>query len=405
MSKIVFVLFLAILMAAPLADAVTIRATIAGAGTWNDGGTLKILPNNEFRIEIYSLNNDTILPPPYEERTTWSTPFTFTGDVAVQWLDVITDSVSYLDDPTLLKFSTSQFIGFWDLFKGIFSESRDGALPDRFAFTAAANNLGYPPGLGEIKVLSWRAKITATSGQLCIEQGDMINDSYDWMFDDPVPTFPKTCWTIQINPIDRDNDGIPNTSDNCPDNYNPGQQNADHDAYGDACDPCPLDPQNDIDHDGLCGNVDPCPYDSLNDVDHDGVCGNVDNCPTVANSDQKDNDHDGLGDVCDPDDDNDGVPDVSDNCPFVANPGQQDSNGNGVGDACEWVCGDVDDNSVVNILDITFLIRYFFQGGQSPNHLAACDVNHCSGTINLLDLTYLINTLYMHGPALSCCAS
>ncbi len=99
MSKIVFVLFLAILMAAPLADAVTIRATIAGAGTWNDGGTLKILPNNEFRIEIYSLNNDTILPPPYEERTTWSTPFTFTGDVAVQWLDVITDSVSYLDDP------------------------------------------------------------------------------------------------------------------------------------------------------------------------------------------------------------------------------------------------------------------------------------------------------------------
>ncbi len=230
----------------------------------------------------------------------------------------------------------------------------------------------------------------------------MINDSYDWMFDDPVPTFPKTCWTIQINPIDRDNDGIPNTSDNCPDNYNPGQQNADHDAYGDACDPCPLDPQNDIDHDGLCGNVDPCPYDSLNDVDHDGVCGNVDNCPTVANSDQKDNDHDGLGDVCDPDDDNDGVPDVSDNCPFVANPGQQDSNGNGVGDACEWVCGDVNDDTRANLLDITYFIYYIYRGGPPPHHFEACDIN-CSGSINIVDIIYMINTLYKMGPPLQCC--
>jgi hypothetical protein len=38
--------------------------------------------------------------------------------------------------------------------------------------------------------------------------------------------------------IDADNDGIYNGIDNCPDNYNPNQEDTDGDGIGDACDNC-----------------------------------------------------------------------------------------------------------------------------------------------------------------------
>lgn len=52
------------------------------------------------------------------------------------------------------------------------------------------------------------------------------------------------------------------------------------------------------------------------DSDGDGVNDDIDNCPLVSNPEQKDNDGNGLGDVCDPDDDNDGVLDSEDAVPF-----------------------------------------------------------------------------------------
>ncbi|SDR66197.1 thrombospondin type 3 repeat-containing protein [Christiangramia echinicola] len=84
------------------------------------------------------------------------------------------------------------------------------------------------------------------------------------------------------------------------------------------------------------------------DSDGDGVNDDVDNCPNTANSDQADNDSDGMGDVCDADDDDDGILDVNDNCPFTDNPGQKDNDGDGMGDACD---DDDDDDGVLDAND------------------------------------------------------
>ena len=57
---------------------------------------------------------------------------------------------------------------------------------------------------------------------------------------------------------DADEDGIPDADDNCPDKYNPDQDETDGDVVGDACD----------------------------------------NCPLTENADQLDDNGDGIGDVC-----------------------------------------------------------------------------------------------------------
>jgi hypothetical protein len=52
------------------------------------------------------------------------------------------------------------------------------------------------------------------------------------------------------------------------------------------------------------------------DMDGDGVPDYQDNCLNYINPDQQDLDHDGMGDVCDPDDDGDTVRDEDDEAPF-----------------------------------------------------------------------------------------
>ena len=83
--------------------------------------------------------------------------------------------------------------------------------------------------------------------------------------------------TIQNWTFDRDADGVLNFADNCPSDANPGQENLDGDAKGDACD-------DDIDGDGLTNSVEQAlRTDSRNvDTDGDGKADGADSCPTLA---------------------------------------------------------------------------------------------------------------------------
>jgi hypothetical protein len=151
---------------------------------------------------------------------------------------------------------------------------------------------------------------------------------------------------------DGDDDGVPDSADNCPLDENPDQSDVDHNSVGDVCaadpdsdsvirgDNCPLTQnpaQVDSDHDGV--------GDACEDEDSDGVPDLLDNCPTQVTQDQRDSDGDGAGDACDDDDDADWIFDASDNCPLNPNFDQRDADGDGIGDACDH---DIDGDGAPN---------------------------------------------------------
>lgn len=117
------------------------------------------------------------------------------------------------------------------------------------------------------------------------------------------------------------------------------------------------------------------------DIDDDGVPDSIDNCPTIVNPDQTDVDSDGFGNACDncatmpnvdqADGDDDGVGNVCDNCPSVANPEQEDTDNDGIGDACDdcLSSGDIDGSGTVNVADLSYFVDFLFNNGPPPNCL------------------------------------
>lgn len=121
---------------------------------------------------------------------------------------------------------------------------------------------------------------------------------------------------------------------------------SDIDGFGDACDVCPNDPDNDIDGDLVCGDID--------------------------------------------------------NCPQTSNPLQEDSNSDGVGDACccVGIRGNVnnDQDDTIDISDLLFLVDYsFVPGSPEPACLDEADVDG-SGAVDVSDLLQLVDYMFQVPP-------
>lgn len=170
---------------------------------------------------------------------------------------------------------------------------------------------------------------------------------------------------------DTDDDGVPDTIDNCVNTTNPGQEDDDGDGSGNVCDNCPA-------------NANP----GQEDGDGDGVGDVCDNCLITSNADQLDGDSDGVGDVCD-------------NCTILSNANQRDTDADGYGNMCDT---DLNNSGATNNVDMG-LFRSVF-GSSAPGNQPYILSDHADfngdGGVNNVDLG-ILRTFFGKVPGPSCC--
>jgi len=193
----------------------------------------------------------------------------------------------------------------------------------------------------------------------------------------------------EIN-LDADGDGIVDSLDNCPDIYNPDQEDYDLDGVGDSCDAC-----NDfapvIDSPGDTVSV-----TFMSDYAYYPVITDPDNAShTVTYTDYPHWCHI----------QNDSVLGFAPDTIFIEPLGVI------VEDTCNadtlsfivaiYLCGNANGDALLNVGDVVFVINYVFREGPYPNPPQAGDAN-CDGLVNVGDAVYLINYVFRSGPE-PCC--
>jgi hypothetical protein len=58
---------------------------------------------------------------------------------------------------------------------------------------------------------------------------------------------------------------------------------------------------------------------------------------------------------------------------------------------------DINDDGEINILDVIYLLDYFYRNGPSPEYLSSADING-DGAVDILDVSYLVDYLFRGGP-------
>lgn len=327
---------------------------------------------NEFRVEftgaIYDTGTDSVLNTDYpfsvkiyftasDVDNGWSTPFVFYG----------TDQVTNLWSPGEITINPD-FLSCWGLFNTVEYESWDGDLTngstipgDQFNFSGVALNNALQCLTTEenlIFEIDFVDGLVNNSnlkqfGQFCIDSGDFDNDSFDWLFNPPV--FFNGPYCIPVGGM------IPVANIvNCPQYtlvVEPGGQityDFDTDWPGST----------DFSMVSGPGAVDILTGEWMwqTEVSDKGkhtveICGVYEGMECIPRL----------------------------NCNFTVLVG---------------VCGDVNGDGQVNLLDVTAMILYIYNGYplEIPD---AIDVNG-DGTANLLDVIYLVNYLYKDGPAPVC---
>lgn len=179
---------------------------------------------------------------------------------------------------------------------------------------------------------------------------------------------------------DNDGDLVCNVYDNCPDDYNPQQEDYDGDGIGDACDPCNSLPPVITPTDTVWVNTggDLLYIAAVADPDSDSVSVDFPVRPPWCEAD-----YDSLFGIAP-------AASITSSVVVVASDGcSSDTSSFKI---AVYLCGDADENGSVNVADAVRLVGYIF-GGTEPVPLEVSD-SDCNGQINVADVVTLIAYIF-----------